>query len=209
MKLHTKLGSIAILGLAMAQAQASVVFTFTQSGGNVIMQSSGVLNTANLVSGPLGGWGGVGIETNSGIESDIMGDTTMGAVDQGFAFHAGTDLSPWIGNMFTASTFSWNSSGSTQFATYVRPGNVRTPGISISAADMVGTLWTPDVAWSKAGTLASLGLTAGTYRIIDAQTQESITIQIGQSAQVPEPASLALLGLGLAGACLARRKRRA
>ena len=58
MSLRTKLlASITIVAATMAQAQASITFTFTQSGGNVLMQSSGVLNTANLLTGA-GGWMG-------------------------------------------------------------------------------------------------------------------------------------------------------
>ncbi|MES2322180.1 MAG: VPLPA-CTERM sorting domain-containing protein [Pseudomonadota bacterium] len=210
MKLRTQVSTgIAILGAAMASAQADVVFTFTQSGGNVLMQSSGVLNTANLVAAAASGWGGTGVETNGGGQSDIMGDTSMGGINRGFGFNTGTNYAPWIGNMFMSSNFAWSSAGTTQFTTYLMPGGFRTPGIGISAADMVGALWTPDVSWSKAGTLASLGLTMGTYTITDIQTQESITIQIGESTRIPEPASIGLLGLGLAGLALARRRRQA
>ncbi|WP_369434291.1 hypothetical protein [Psychromonas sp. MME1] len=40
--------SISVLGFISLQAQAGVVFSFTESGGNVLMNSSGVLNTAEL-----------------------------------------------------------------------------------------------------------------------------------------------------------------
>lgn len=125
-----------------------------------------------------------------------MGDTSMGGVDTAFGFNAGTDLSAWVGSMFTTSNFGWVSSGTTQFTTYYISGVDRTPGIGISAADLVGALWTPDVSWTKAGTLATLGLTVGSYAVTDAVTSESVTIQIGQAA-VPEPSTLALFGLGL------------
>lgn len=199
------LAGIAMVGATIAQANANVTFSFTQSGGNVLMQSSGVLNTSNLLASPLNFWGGVGVETNSGGQSDIMGDTSMGNFDRTFAFNAGTDYSPWIGNMFTSSNFGWSSSGTTQFATYAFASSFRTPGIAISSADMVGALWTPNVSWSKAGTLVSLGLTQGTYTVVDAQTHEAITIQIGA---VPEPETYAMLiaGMGVLGAISRRRK---
>jgi hypothetical protein len=196
----------AVAALIMATpAQASVLFSFTESGGNVSMQTSGTLNTANLVRVTQAGWGGVGIESNASPESDIMGDTSMGSVDTAFGFHAGTDLSAWIGSMFTNGNFNWISSGTTQFTTYYMVFGNRTPGIGISVADMVGSLWTPDVSWTNAGTLAGLGLTAGTYAVADINTGESITIQIGQT--VPEPSILALFGLGLAGLAYSRKRK--
>jgi len=188
--------SIVCIGFAPESAKASIAFSFTEVGPFVEMKSSGTLDVSKLVLVSPGGWGGAGVETNNPPESDIMGDATTGGLDQGYAFSPGTDLSGWIGNMFTISSFSWSLSGTTQFATYIIDGSLRTPGISIDSADVFGGLWTPDVAWQTLGDLASLGLTPGIYPVVDAVTSESITIQILKSEPVPGP--LAILGVAAA-----------
>jgi hypothetical protein len=204
-----------LFGLSIGQAQANITFTFTESGGNVLMQSSGVLDTGNLVSRATNGatWNGAGVQNGSGlVPFDAMGDGTLGGFDSAYVFNTGTDTSAWFGNMFTSDNFSWSTTGgTTQFATYAYDGTNFNPGIMISSADKIGNFWTPNVSWSTAGTFASLGLTAGTYRITDSFGAESITIQIGTPATVaavPEPETYAMFlgGLGLMGFAARRKK---
>lgn len=198
------------LGCVGSSAQASIMFSFTESAGIVSMQSSGTLNTLNLVSATAPPWGGTGIEANSPPDSDILGDTSMGSLDLGFRFSLETDFSPWRVDMFTqfGPFFGlWNSTGTTQFATYWNRFGRRAPGIGIASEDLVGALWSPDVSWTATGTLDGLGLTKGTYTIVDAQTAESITVRIGSAASaVPAPATLFGVTLGLIGLGLSRAR---
>lgn len=200
----------ALLFTVSAPSHAGIVFTFIESGANVVMNSSGVIDTTKLVlQQNVSTWGGAGIEENG--NHDIMGGTTVGQVDVSFGFSAGTDFSPWASangpwaaNYFNAII----NSGTKGFTTYFYSGGIQVPGLGVERQDIVNGLWSPDQNWTFANqSFASLSMFAGTYTVTDAVTAEFITFQVG-AAQVPEPSTLLLAGLGLAGLGFARRKQR-
>src|SRR5262249_19620512 len=163
---------------------ADLIFSFSETGGTVVTTSSGVLDTTKLVSVSLpDGWGGTGTENNSTPgDIDIMGGAGFVEVDNPPRFHAGTHASALTK---PAGPFSLTNigglatiTGTESFTTYsgFNAGGFREPGIGITAADIVGGLWTPDQNWTypAGATFASLGLVVGDYLVTDAETGESI-----------------------------------
>ena len=218
----------AIAVACVSAARAGVIFTFTEVGSDVVMTSSGSLDTSKLLSAnwysgapngswAQGGWAGTGVESSDdGI--DLMGSGSFLVSRSGpqkrFRFSAGTDISAIAnpGGPFSDSSYNpdWSVTyGTKSFVTY--SGNIGVnmeAGIQVFAGDMVGALWTPDQTWiNTGGSFASLGLNVGSYSVSDASTGETITIEVAGGAAVPDGgATLALLSGALVGLGTFRRR---
>jgi PEP-CTERM motif len=194
------LGALAVGAIVavVPTAQAAFIATIEQVGANVVVTGSGTLDLAGL--------------TLDGLPNAFSAI----APNQGV-------LSIGLPEADSADLYSGSISGPANFGS----GGVTGPSDSGSGdkvglnTDVVVNLVVPrgyvsgsalaDSSTYDNATLASLGATPGAYTWtwgtgLDA---DSFTIQVGPAAtDAPEPASLALLGTGLAALGLNRRRRR-
>jgi hypothetical protein len=178
-------------GLAVTPARASFIMTLAQSGSNVVGTGSGTINlfaltsanfvsTEPAVSGPQG-YAALGPEATTAAFTAVSGPSSFGS-----------------GGFFPAST-----------------GSGDTVGISIGG-EISDALFFPDnyisraslsdsATWDNAS-IASLGLTPGTYTWTwgSGASADSFTVQI--NASTPEPGSVALFGAGFVGLAALRRR---
>ena len=214
----------AIAVACVSAARGNVIFTFTEVGSDVVMTSSGTLDTSKLLSANYpasgwqqGGWSGTGVESSDdGFDLMGSGEFLGGRSDpqKRFRFNNGTDISAIAnpGGPFSDSSYDWSvTSGTKSFVTYSGSKGGMQAGIQVLATDMNGVLWTPDETWiNTGGSFASLGLNVGSYAVSDALTGETITIEVAGGGAVPDGgATLVLLGGALTGLGALRRKFRA
>lgn len=178
-------------GLVAIPAKASYIMTLVQSGSNVVGTGSGTIDlfaltsanfvsTAPGISGPQG-FAALGPEATTAAFTAVSGPSSFGS-----------------GGFFAASTGSGDPVG-------ISVSGVISDVLFLPDNYVSGASLSDSATWDNA-TIASLGLTPGTYTWTwgSGPSADSFTVQIDSST--PEPGSMALFGAGLVGLVALRRR---
>jgi hypothetical protein len=199
---NTAIGAAALaLGAGLAvPAQAAYVVTLQEVGSNVVATGSGSIDLAGLTGVNPGG----GFFADTGINGREIATGPVNVFEPVDLFSGFTGPSAF-GSASGVFPSPSSGTGDPVAINGASPQTLVLPAGYLSGGPLSSTS-----TWDAA-TFASLGVTPGTYEWTwgTGVHTDSFTLQIGPVAAAPEPASLALFGVGLAGLGMVVRRRRA
>jgi len=182
-------------GLSSPPARAAFTVTLLQEGSNVVATGSGTINTAGLNF--------VFVNTLPALVCACFADILTGSPSNQNADDYTGFTGP--GNFGGGSFVNANSGSGDKVGIFGFDNGLYVPHGYVSKSPL------SDTSTYDNQTFASLGVTPGTYEWTwgSGATADSFTLDIVTPTSAPEPGSLPLLVMGLAGLGMVLRRRRA